>query len=586
MRVLACWVLPVFGMISLAAPLVGQRNQPVVGALAVALGAERRGDLDLALENFRLVLVDRPADIQAIVGLSRVLPALDRRSELMAPLDSAIVLDSTNTGLLALAVRNWTLLGETDSAAAYAARWSELAGDDPGPYREWALSALEIRNHAAARRALELGRQQLSDGSMLAPELAQLDQAEGNVANAAREWLQAIKRMPSYRASAVLLLAAARPDDHDAVLKALADQGGDEARRLRGLLLMTWGDPAAGVAELIAVMPESAEQALTVARLAVDALKDRRDRVALEALARIKEILADREQGEARVRSWMAAAEAWADAGNETEARRLLALIAADPAAPDGVATSAANTLLAVLLAEGRMASADSLYRSLAPSLTLDERDAARRKVALAFARGGEIDRARALMASDSSVAGFDVRGRLSLLAGDIGEARNWLRLAGPYSEVRQRAVDRVQMLALLAAVKRDTLRELGTAMLHLEQGDTATAVAQLGNLADSLDPPAAAAFRLFAANLAIARADSTQALGLAIAADTSAAPATSPSARLLSARIVAARGDTSRAERLLESLIIDFPESAMVPEARRLRNRINAALRGGRKNG
>ena len=56
----------------------------------------------------------------------------------------------------------------------------------------------------------------------------------------------------------------------------------------------------------------------------------------------------------------------------------------------------------------------------------------------------------------------------------------------------------------------------------------------------------------------------------------------TAPSARLLRARLLAARGDTGTATGLLESLILDFPESAVVPEARRMRDVLRGRLPNG----
>jgi len=100
--------------------------------------------------------------------------------------------------------------------------------------------------------------------------------------------------------------------------------------------------------------------------------------------------------------------------------------------------------------------------------------------------------------------------------------------------------------------------------------------------LAETLEPPGAAALRLFAGDLAVARSDTARALVLATSADTAAAPATAPSARLLRARLLAARGDTGTATGLLESLILDFPESAVVPEARRMRDVLRGRLPNG----
>jgi hypothetical protein len=553
--------------------------------MATALAAERRGDLAMAADGFFRMLRDHPQDQQAILGLSRVLPALERRSELMAPLAAVLRTDSTNTRLLALAVRNWTLLGQPDSAARYADRWATLSEGDEEPFREWALSALEIRDRAAAKRALETGRARIAHPAALAPELAQLHQAEGDMAGAAEEWLRAVTNAPTYRASAVLLLGAALPPDRPGVLAALDRAGTPEAHRLHGLLRLVWGDPEGGVAELATVVPTSVEGTTVMVRLVADQLKNRNDPPARRAAAQAYEILASQQSGEARVTSWITAARAWADGGAEARARDLLARIAADPAAPDGVAVSASETLLGVLLSEGSIDAADSLFRRLEPALTLDQRDHDRRRIARGWAMRGAVERAHAIVAHDSSVAGFDVRGRVDALAGNLGVAAEWLRLAGPYDDERLQAVERVRLLTLIKAVATDTLLGFGLALRSLERGDTALASLAFGNLADSVAPAGAAALHLFAADLAFARGDTSRALTMATAADVAGADsaatadATAPAARILRARIIAARGDPVAAVALLESLILDFPESAVVPEARRMRDLLRGAV-------
>ncbi|HET9064892.1 MAG TPA: hypothetical protein VFN22_03610 [Gemmatimonadales bacterium] len=564
---------------SLAPTLGAQRNAPVVGPIAIALGAERRGDLEEAAKGFFGVLESRPADGLAILGLARVLPTLDRRRELMAPLGLAVHLDSTNIGFLSLAVRNWALLGEQDSARTYVERWAALVEGDEEPFREWALSALEVRDRAAAKAALELGRTRIAHPAALAPELAQLRQAEGDPAGAAAEWLRAVTNAPTYRASAVLLLGTAVPKDRPRILEMLQRDGTPEAHRLRGMLRLKWGEPEAGVAELAEHVPESLNGTMVMIRLVLDELGGRSDPEARRAEARANELLAGKQVGEARVRALMAAATAWADAGEEREARRLLALIATDPAAPPGVATSASNTLLGVLLAEGSVAEAESLYTTLEPNLSLDERDLDRRRIALAWAMAEQFDRATALLATDSSVAAFDVRGRVHALAGELGPAGEWLRLAGPYAEERLQAVERVQLLTLIRAIGEDTLPAFGAALRALERGDTVTAVAGFGALAGTLAAPGAAALRLFAGDLALARGDTAATLALVLAADSDSARATAPAARMVRARILAARGQAQAASELLEGLILAFPESAVVPEARRLRDQFRGAV-------
>lgn len=563
-------------------PRVAAQRQSLTGPLAIALSAERRGDFRQAIEYFTIWLGEHPGDPQAVLGLSRVLPALDRRAELLPPLRRALAIDSTNRAFLALAVRTHALLGQVDSTRAWVERWARLAEGEEEPYREWAQSALEARDRAAAKEALETGRRRIAHPAALAPELAQFRQSEGDYAGAASEWIRAMGNVAGFRASALLLLGDLAPPHRDVVLRTLEGSAVPEATQLRALLLLKWGRPEDGVALLATAMPADFESAVMVLRAVFDELKGRSDRTALRAKARALELQASVESGASRVRSWMEAARAWADAGEEREARRLLGQVAADPAAPSGVATAASSALLGVLIAEGRPADAESVLVTLRTHQSMDERDRDARRVALAWARAGNIARGEALLDPDSSVAGFSARGVLRAYAGDLKVAAVWLELAGPYDDERIQAVERVRLLTLLKAVARDSLPPLGQALLLLERGDTAAAVPSFAAVAALLDPPGAAAVRLFAGELSLAHRDTTAAVVLLRAADVVEAPASAPAARFSHAQVLAARGETTAAQELLEAIILDFPASAVVPAARRFRDALRGAVPSG----
>jgi tetratricopeptide (TPR) repeat protein len=561
--------------------VVAQR-QGATGPLAIGLGAERRGDFQVAATNYFVVLSENPDESQAILGLSRVLPALNRREELVPVLRNALARDSTNIGLLSLAVRTWSLLERPDSARRYAERWSALVEGEEEPFREWAQSALEARDRASARLALETGRRRIAHPAALAPELAQLRQAEGDLAGATSEWIRAVTNAPVYRPGAILMLGDVSPANREIVSRALAASTEVEARRIEGLLLVRWGRAEEGLSRLAAAMPEDHSQALLLIRIAIDQLRNRTDPPSLRARGIALELQAEHESGIARVRTWMEAARAWADAGAEQDARRLLAKVAADPEAPQGVATAASSALLGVLLAEGKPAEAESLLATLAPNQTMDDRDRDARRVALAWGLSGNLARAEKLIEADSSVTGFALRGLLRAFEGDLVGAGGWLQLAGPYDDDREDAVERVRLLALIQAVGRDTLPQLGRSLVLLAKGDTSNAVVGLVRLAPELEPGAAAAVRYYAGELALAVRDTAQAMQLFEQADDEQAPASAPAARFQRAQILAARGDVEAANRLLEQIILNHPDSAVVPAARRFRD----ALRGAVPNG
>ncbi len=572
-----------FGLTCLTTSLAAQSRPPIItGPLGRALAAERRGDLAEAAKAFGAVLDTIPADGQALLGIARVLPHLERRAELVPRLARAIAIDSNNIGFLALGVRTHALLGARDSARSWVERWARLREGEEEPYREWAMSALEARDQATARIALELGRQRIAHPAALAAELAQLRQSEGDVKGAVAEWVLAVSTVPSLQVSAVALLENLALRDRETALQALRQHRDSVAAQIEGLLLMAWGNPEDGIAVLGQSLPANPDAASNVLRNALDQLKGRSDPAANRARGLALSFLADRQHGDAAVRSRMEAARAFADAGEEADARRLLQMVATDPAAPQGIATSASSTLLGVLIAEGQPAQAESLLAVIGSALSLDEREREARRVAMAWARSGNLIRAEQLLSADSTVQGLDARGRVRAFAGDLAAATELLRIAGPYDDEREHAVGRVSLLTLLHAVNRPNFPELGAALLTLERNDTATAVSALASLAESLEPTGAGAVRYFAGELATARGDTVTAIRLLVGADSAQSPGSAPAARLAHSRILLAQNQPEAATELLESIIIEFPDSAVVPAARRLRDAIRGAVPGG----
>ncbi|MBA2293003.1 MAG: hypothetical protein H0W15_11175 [Gemmatimonadales bacterium] len=550
--------------------------------MARAQSAERRGQYAEAAIQYNLVLDERPTDDAALNGLERVLVPLGRGAELARRLARALDSDSLNVGLLGLAVRTFAGSGQADSAARYAERWAQIEPGIDGPYREWAIAAVEGRDRESARRALETGRRILGRPGALAPELAQVLQLDGNWAGATQEWLRAAEAQPAYRMSAVAALARAPVTQRPAIRTALGGARSVEAPPVRALLEARWGDIAEGTRIALAALPAGADQAVILLRAMVEETKGHEQPPALRARGALLEALAAHETPAAGLRTRMDAARAYADAGDEANARRLLAVVAADPAAPDGIATSASATLLGVLLAEGRADEADRVLTQILPSLDADERERQSRRVALAHARRGNFGRADALVAADSSVAGFDLRGRIRLLQGDLAGATEFLRLAGPYDTQREHAVERVTLLVLLQAVGRDTMQALGAAITAIEVGDTADAIARLGAIAEGLEPQGAAACRLLAGHLAVAVGDTAAATRLWRSANVAEAPASAAEARYSLARVERLGGRADAARELLESLLLEFPDSAIVPEARRLYDQVRGATPGG----
>jgi hypothetical protein len=567
--------------VALAAQAQPNQTNSTATPLGRALMAERTGAYGDAATQYATILRTQPANIGALMGMEHVLPRLDRQAEIVPLVEAALAADSTSIGIFGVAVRTFVVAGFPDSARKYTERWSARSPHDDEPYREWLEAATQVRDLAQARLALDLGRQRLGPGA-LAIERAGLLQRAGDIAGAALEWVGVVRVTPPFRDGAVGQLAQVTPGQRSMVRDVLQRDGSPEARQMLGLLLGRWGEPVEAVAMIRSALPPAQDSAATLLRALLDELRLRFDKPSRLASAATLEAIAERESGAATARTLMDAARAYADAGDERNARRVLAQVSANPAAPGGMGTAASTTVLQVLIAEGKAAEAERALAALANQLDPDEHDRLARRVAMAWVRAGEFSRAAELIVHDSSTQGFDLRGRLRLFRGDLAGANDLLKQAGPYDEEREQALERVTLLTLIQAIGRDSVPALGDALAALERGDSARAIRGLTDLARTLKSGGAAETRLLAGRIALATRDTIGSLALLHAADVKDAPATAAAARLDIARISIAGGRAAEARSELEQLILDFPESALVPEARRLRDSVRGSVPGG----
>lgn len=578
MKQLLFAALLVPSMLSSQAQVTNNNTATPMGRAAMA---ERSGAYTEAAAQYLAILKTQPASLGALVGMEHVLPILGRRDSLIPLVRKALEADSSSIGILGVAVRTFASTGHADSARKYVDRWAARAPNDADPYREWSDASLIARDVVQAKAALELGRQRLGPNT-LSIERATLSQRSGDIAAAAVEWVAVVRETPPFREGAVGVLKQVAPGMRQVARDALQKEGSREARQMLGLLLVHWNQAADGVAMIRASLPPDSAGSTALLRSLFEALRPHDDRPARLAMATTLEAIAARESGAAAVHTLMDAARLFADAGDERNARRLLAVVAGNPAAPSGMATTASSTLLGVLIAEGKAADAERVLIELGDKLGADEHDKLARRIAMAWVRAGDFAKAEQLIAADSSTAGFDLRGRLDAYRGDLAGASDMLKLAGPYDEEREQALERVALLSLIQAIGTDSSVALGAALLTLERGDSARSITELIELANTLKGGGAAETRLLAGRLALARRDSATAVGQFQLANVKELAGTAAAARLELARISVARGNGDDARTMLEQLILDFPDSALVPEARRLRDTIRGAIPAG----
>jgi hypothetical protein len=206
---------------------------------------------------------------------------------------------------------------------------------------------------------------------------------------------------------------------------------------------------------------------------------------------------------------------------------------------------------------------------------------AVKEKLAWGWVREGELDRAENLLVGDSTVGSQAVQGWVALYRGDLTLAQEQFRAAGPYTQSRDEATRRSGILVMLERIQGGRFPELGASLLAIERGDSARGVEGLREAALLLPPGGGRAEVLvLAGDVAAAVGDTALSENLLLEA-MSVEPdgPVAPAAELALASLYASTGRNEEAARRLEHLVLTFPESAVVPQARRLLDRVRGAI-------
>jgi len=560
------WALLVLA--GLLAPRVLPAQDP---GMSRAFELERRGNYAEAADAYRAVLAAKPGDAAALLGLERALLPTGRGADILPQVRAALAANQSSAPIYGVALRAWTAAGQPDSMRAVAERWAAAVPGDETPYREWGAAALSRRDRPGAAAAYLRGREQLHRPDALAAELAQLAVADGDYPGALREWLPAIRRLPGYRVTAAGTLSTAPDSLRPDLLRQLDREHDLTARRLQADLRARWGDPLGAFDALRAALPEDEKSAQEALRGLLDQLRGQTGRDALVAQGRTLELMADRspDAGQARLR--LEAARAYTAAGERDAARRMLTGIADDRSAPGTISAGASATLVQVLIGEGKLDEAVKRLADHRADMPGEEYAGLQRRLVLAYLQAGDVGRADSTLGRDSTVEGLALSGRIRLYRGDIAGAIERFKAAGPFAGDREEATERTALLALLQPIEADTLPELGRALLALARADTSRAVSGLDRVASNLaSAKGGAEIRLLAGRLAAANGKTADAERLLKAAAVPEAPGTAPAAELALGELLLRQHRPAEAVAQLEHLILTYPGSALVPQARR----------------
>ena len=560
-----------------------------ISAQAIGQGfeLERAGRYDQAASVYFATLRAEPANVSALLGLERVLPPLNRLAELLPAVRRATVASPTNVALRGILLRTYVALNEPDSARAVALRWAAASPRDEAPYREWAIALEDAHRHADARAVLLAGRQALGRPGVYGTELAELSRLTGDWEGAAREWAAALPDAPAQLTNAASELGEAPEAERERITRVLTAAGPTGERailtgRLAAELLLDWGQAARAWTLFAPTVATPSSDALFALKRFADMAGARGTpdarRVRGLALARYGEMAPEPEAA----RAWADAARAFVEAGDRAAARDVLERVARDSSAPPDVQQLAQSAVVEALIDGGQL---DEAARQLASDgrVSPDDRAGLSRRLARARLRAGDLDGAEAVLARDSSVEGLAVAGWIALYRGRLKRAQELFQAAGPYAGDRRDATERTEMLALLQQVPLDSFAELGAALLSVARGDSAGAVAALSRAANRLGPAGGRPDVLLVAGRIAGRlGPEQQRAALALFDEvvrTGGQGAAAPAAELEWARLLVRQGQTSDAIQHLEHLILSYPGSAVVPEARRELERAKGAI-------
>jgi len=551
-------------------------------AIGPGFELERSGRYADAASVYLTTVRGDPTNLPALLGLERTLFVLNRMPELLPLVQNARGRLPESAALRSLELRVYAALNQLDSLETIARRWAATAPQSEQPYREWGQALADHRMWDEARRAFLVGRRTLGGDGTLAIELAQLEQRTGNWEAAAAEWGRAVTRSPDIGPTAESQLADAPAAVHDRVARVLTAPGvSARARRLGAELLLTWAQPTAAWAAMESTLgdsetPDALRRFADLAGVLTTAEGHRARGV---ALARWADLVPWQQASRARAE----AVRELLEAGDKVAARRVLEGLTTDSTAPAEAHAVAEAALLQVLIADGQLDVAEERLTAARTSITADDRAALRLALSQARVARGELDRAETVLGEDSSVAAVAQRGWIVLYRGNLRAALEDFRLAGPYATDRAAATERTAMMAMLQRIPQESSPELGAALLTLARGDSVAAINALRRAGGKLpEQGGRLEVLLLAGQVAAGKGGDQAQTATALfdevvrAGGEGAAPA---AAELEWARLLVRRGQNAEAIPHLEHLILTYPSSAFVPEARRVLERAKGAI-------
>jgi len=551
-----------------------------------AANLEARNDHPGAERVLRSLLDQFPSSAGGLFAIERALRSQDRLSEVLPLIDVALGVDPRIPGVRAMKLRILTEVDSLSTLEREVEEWVRAEPQSPEPYRELARMYERAYGPGRAIALLRDGRRALGDPAAFSLEVGDLLLRTGQVEGAAHEWSLALGGDGALT-SAVLRRVGELPKDSVQVvhhlLDALATEPTTVLRRQAGVQ--------------IAMEAGLLDAALRFARDVTPTLAAGPKRMFLEGMARRAEQI-----GAPDLVLW--AAEGLRQ--NPTNAADLRAteirIVQAALATGDTTRALAAQLRLAESLppaSEQRLRVMVELIRieshRVEPALLERRLEALRAE----FPGASALDELASVLASGLWAQGHR-EAAASVLTGVRGPRstleRAFMRLdegdiAGGEAALREAiaslppamATETIQLLSLLARVSRPGAGEVARAAVLNHRGATREAVDHIVDALVRLPERDHPALLAHAARIADGGDDPDRAAelrGRLLHAFDSAPEAAEATLGL--ARWQARSGRSQDAVALLEALIVDRPNSPLVPDARRELDRLRSRPPGG----
>ena len=547
--------------------------------LRTAANEESSGDLARAEETLRRLMGERPVSTRGISALERVLRAQGRVREILPFAERYAELDPNASVPRLLQLRVYTELDDESGLEDAAEDWMDAGGPFSDPYREVARVFGPVFGSERALSILERGRSELGRPSLFAMEAGDFLRDLGRMEEAVLEWAAVIGDDGS-QVSGVMRRVREIEEDRESLVLPLLErlrQSPTTGARLR-----------AGAR--IALEAGAFEEARALAEAALEDLPDRTRLGFLTALARqaqevsargvalwAYEALREAATGDAEIRALdqriAQAALATGDTVRALEAQQTIADNLPEGSAERQLALAEIIRIGIELGGVGMRESLDAFTREFPDAPQLDE---FLMTLAVRLDASGDREAAQSLLAGAAGPRSALERAYLYLAAGEVVQGREALQdaLSGVSAEV---ATEVIALLGLLDQLEGETLASFMRSAVLAHQRRTEAALSELEVALDAVSQDVRPPLLAMGARIASVGGMANQAADFRERIIREHPYASEvPAATLELARFKATTPEgVLEAIRLLEDLILDQPNGAIVPTARRELQRI-----------